>query len=176
LQLRTPLIRIGSGAGSRAIRLVYAGLPWPHAHRGGALGRRASPPAGSLTQCVMPVSPGARPGHRGRAADPGGAPGRRCRGCTLGGDVPPAHRDVDRLRINSSRSLRDANAPWLAGEPPPLGLRAAATPLDHARALRLCGVRDCRRAPGRVALRPRRDVPDCRTGARAGLVVCIRCR
>ena len=110
-----------------AIRLVYAGLcltPTAAALWGGALLRLA----GLLTRGTS-VSP-AFVHTAAEHANPGGA---------LASDVAARlavmylqHRDVDRLD-KLFRSLRDANAPWLA-ELRLLGPRAAlATPLDHAR-------------------------------------------
>ena len=110
-----------------AIRLVYAGLcltPTPAALWGGALLRLA----GLLTQGTS-VSP-AFVHTAAEYADPNGS---------LPSDVAARlavtyleHCDVDRLE-DLFRSLRDANAPWLA-ELRLLGPRAAlATPLEHAR-------------------------------------------
>lgn len=110
-----------------AIRLVYVGLcltPTAAALWGGALLRLA----GLLTRGTS-VSP-AFVHTAAEYANPGGA---------LPGDVAARlavmylqHRDVDRLE-DLFRSLRDADAPWLA-ELRILGPRAAlSTPLEHAR-------------------------------------------
>jgi hypothetical protein len=130
-----------------AIRLVYAGLcltPTAAALWGGALLRLA----GLLTRglWVPPEFVHTAAEH----ANPGGA---------LPGDVAARlamtylrHRDVDRLD-ELFRSLRDADAPWLA-ELRIFAPRAAlATPLDHARfALFAVPCVDCAAAMAEEAL------------------------
>jgi hypothetical protein len=130
-----------------AIRLVYAGLcltPTPAALWGGALLRLA----GLLTRGTS-VSP-AFVRTAAEHTNPGGAlPGDVAAGLAV---MYLQLRDVDRLD-ELFRSLRDADAPWLA-EIRILGPRAAlSTPLEHARfALFAVPCVDCAAAAPVVAL------------------------